>query len=286
MVTTLDYGVKWSTVIAAISYVLKLSTETVSRRGIIRYMTDQQQEEEAKALLGRLGTERKELEARLDDLQKETHDAIVDILMARTLGPSEVARQVQYDRQHVARIAKKAGVPPLREATVVSRAKAVVPKESSPAVAVPRRQVTQALRKPAPSISPKVMALPRERIRELVDLAQDHYPDWVDEIEREYPQLRGPDLDLVIVELGHQKGFKIPELAERPDRPVTEEEAAGFAALARSKADAMQLKKLNQDAANAPDGSKNITVMHAALDMELLTHDEVYGPATGEETSG
>jgi hypothetical protein len=249
---------------------------------------DQQQEDEARALLDRLGIERKKLEAKLDDIQKETHDAIVDVLMARTLGPSEVARRVQYDRQHVARIAKKAGVPPLREATVVSRAKASAPKESSPAVAAPRRQVTQTLRKPAPSISPKVLALPRERIKELADLAQDHYPDWVEEIEQEYPQLRGPDLDLVIVELGHRKGFKIPELDEPADRPMTDEEATEFAARARSKADAMQLKKLNQDAANAPEGAKNITVMNTALDMELLTHDEVYGerPVSGEETSG
>lgn len=254
---------------------------------------DQQQEEEARVLLDRLGTERKKLEAKLDDIQKETHDAIVDVLMARTLGPSEVARRVQYDRQHVARIAKKAGVPPLREATVVSRAKASAPKEPSPAIAAPRQQVTQALRKPVPSISPKVLALPRERVKELADLARDHYPDWVEEIQREYPHPRGPDLDLLIVHLGHQKGFKIPELDEpsatdRADRPVTDEEAATFAALARSKADEMQTKKLDQEAAKASDGNKDFAVMHAALDMELLTNDEVYGnrPADSEEKTG
>lgn len=256
-----------------------MSTELAAARGIIDNMTDkEQQEDEARALLDRLGTERKKLEARLDDIQKETHDAIVNVLMDRTLGPSEVARRVQYDRQHVARIAKKAGVPPLREATVISRAKAA--KEPSPAAA-PRQRVTQAVRKPVPSISPKVAALPYERIKELADRAEDHDPDWVAEIEQDYPGLRGPDLDLVIVELGLQKGFKIPDPADPPavesaGRPVTDEEAAEFAARARSKANEMQSKKLDQVAESAAEGSKDFAVMHAGLDMKLLTHDEVY----------
>lgn len=84
-------------------------------------MTDdekKQAEEAAGALLDKLAADRKRLEDRLDAVQKDTHDAIVGILMAQTLGPSEVARRAKYDRQHVARIAKKAGVPPLRKATV------------------------------------------------------------------------------------------------------------------------------------------------------------------------
>lgn len=253
-------------------------------------MTDQHQEDEARALLDRLGVERKKLEARLDDLQKETHDAIVDVLMARTLGPSEVARRVQYDRQHVARIAKKAGVPPLREATVVSRAKANASKEPSPVVAAPRQQVTQALSKPVPNISPKVAALPYERIKDLADRAHSRYPEWVEEIRQEYPHLHERDLDYLVVDAGLQKGFKIPDLVATPavnlaDRPVTEEEAAEFAALARSRADEMQLAKLEQLAGFAAAGSGDFAVMHAGVDMGLLSHDEVYGerPAGSEE---
>lgn len=49
---------------------------------------------------------------------------IVRVLMAKTLGPSEVTRLVPYERQHVGRVAKAAGVPPLREATVVSKTRA------------------------------------------------------------------------------------------------------------------------------------------------------------------
>lgn len=206
-----------------------MSTGLAAKRGIIGYMTDkdQQQEEEARSLLDRLGTERKKLEAKLDDLQKETHDAIVDVLMARTLGPSEVARRVQYDRQHVARIAKKAGVPPLREATVVSRAKATAPKESSPAVAAPRQQVTQALPKPVPTISVEVRRLPLDRVSWLANKAEELGLEWVAEIRREYPHLQGPDLDYVIVDTGHQKGLRIPELDDPAEHPASTEEANG-----------------------------------------------------------
>jgi PHD/YefM family antitoxin component YafN of YafNO toxin-antitoxin module len=166
-------------------------------------------------------------------------------------------------------------------------------KEPRAAIAAPRQQVTQSIRKPVPSISPEVRELPGTRVKELADRLQDRYPEWVEEIERDHPQLRGPDLDLVIVEVGLQKGLKIPDVAESPkaDRPITEEEAAQFAARARSKADEMQLAKLEQLANSAAEGSKDFAVMHAALNMDLLTHDEVYAtaperPAGSEETSG
>ena len=197
---------------------------------------DQQQEEEARGLLDRLGTERKKLEGRLDDIQKETHDAIVNVLMSRTLGPSEVARRVQYDRQHVARIAKKAGVPPLREATVVSRAKASAPKESSPAVAAPRPQVTQALPKPEPidltDISPEVAALSMERVRSLAASAETRQPQWVAEIREEYPDANELRLCYLIVDTGFRQGRKPPELADTPvpdasERPAGSEETSG-----------------------------------------------------------
>jgi hypothetical protein len=60
-------------------------------------------------------------EAELEAVREEINAEIVGILKARTLGPSEVTRLSPYERQHVGRIAKKAGVPPLREATVVSK---------------------------------------------------------------------------------------------------------------------------------------------------------------------
>lgn len=56
--------------------------------------------------------------------RKALNEGIVDVLKARTLGPSEVTRLVPYERQHVGRISKAAGIPPLRERTVVSAKKA------------------------------------------------------------------------------------------------------------------------------------------------------------------
>lgn len=186
------------------------------------------------------------------------------------------------------RRARILGVERKRPPTVGRLTAAPAQADSRPADATPRRQVTHALPKPVPSISPKVRALPSDRIAELADKARERQPEWVEGIQREYPTLRGPDLDDLIVDLGHQKGFKIPELDEPADRPVTCEETAEFAARARSKADGMQSKKLDQVAETAAAGYEDSAVMHAALDMELLTHDEVYGerPAGSEETSG
>ncbi|MFE6868334.1 hypothetical protein ACFVFS_17430 [Kitasatospora sp. NPDC057692] len=56
----------------------------------------------------------------LDTAREALNAGIVEVLKARALGPSEVTRIVPYERQHVGRIAKAGGVPPLRERTVVS----------------------------------------------------------------------------------------------------------------------------------------------------------------------
>jgi len=202
------------------SYGLTVSTDFAAERGIIDGMTTKK-EDEAKALLDRLGTERKELEAKLDDLQKETHDAIVDILMTRTLGPSEVARRVQYDRQHVARIAKKAGVPPLREATVVSRAKATAPKESRPAMATTRQQVTQAVSQhletvPDSVLSPPVAAMSEARVKELAEAAEARHPEWIEQIRQAHPTADELRLHYLVVEAGVRMGFRPRELDAQP----------------------------------------------------------------------
>lgn len=66
-------------------------------------------------------------EEQLEAARKALNEGIVDILRERTLGPSEVTRHVPYERQHVGRIAKAAGIPPLRERTVVSAKRAPAP---------------------------------------------------------------------------------------------------------------------------------------------------------------
>lgn len=60
-------------------------------------------------------------------------------------------------------------------------------------------------------------------------------------------------------------------------RPLTDEEAATLAELARSRADDLQTRKLDQDAAQVGDAYKDFTVVSSAMSMGLLKHDEVYG---------
>jgi hypothetical protein len=84
-------------------------------------MTTPEQQQEARERLTKLATAFTDAEQQLEAARKDLNDGIVDVLTARTLGPSEVTRLVPYERQHVGRIAKTAGVPPLREATVVSK---------------------------------------------------------------------------------------------------------------------------------------------------------------------
>ncbi|HSE05967.1 MAG TPA: hypothetical protein VLK35_17600 [Methylomirabilota bacterium] len=224
--------------------------------------------------------------------RQELTDLVLDALRQPKAEPIDIAKRAEWTPAYVRKLAREKGIeadPSYKARTEKARAR-LLAEASVQTAAAPRQQVTQAVRKPVPGISPKVMALPYDRIKELADRAEDHDPDWVDEIRQDYPHLRGPDLDLVIVELGHQKGFKIKELDEptepKPaDRPVTDEEAAQFAARARSKANEMQSKKLDQIVESAAEGSKDFAVMHAGLDMGLLSHDEVYAVPDHAESS-
>ncbi|MFF7837575.1 hypothetical protein ACFZC6_01875 [Streptomyces ossamyceticus] len=77
----------------------------------------------------------------------------------------------------------------------------------------------------------------------------------------------------------------------REGRPLTDEEAKTLAATAFEQASEMQKLKLQQLTANTTPGYEDFAVVSTALDLGLLTHDEVYAepserPVSGEETSG
>lgn len=78
----------------------------------------------ARDRLTELGSAYEKAEAELEAARNALNEGIVDVLRTRILGPSEVTRLVPYERQHVGRISKAAGIPPLRERTVVSAKKA------------------------------------------------------------------------------------------------------------------------------------------------------------------
>jgi hypothetical protein len=241
-------------------------------------------------------------EAKAKQSRQGLTELVLEALRQPDAAPTDIARRAEWTAAYVRKLARDNDIhadPSYKARTETARARLLAAasleattksKEPSPAAATPRQQVTETLRKPVPSISWKVLALPLDRITWLVDKAETTSPEWVEGIRQEYPHLQGPDLDYLIVDLGHQKGFKIPELDEPPvtnatGRPVTDEEAATFAARARSLASEMQLKKLDQVEEAAADGSKGFAVMHTALDMVLLKLDEVYGerPTVGEE---
>ena len=67
-------------------------------------------------------------------------------------------------------------------------------------------------------------------------------------------------------------------------RPLLEDEAKTFADLARSRATELQIKAFDQAAETASDGLKDYVVIASAMNMGLLTHDEVYG-TTEEPTA-
>lgn len=90
----------------------------------------EKQQQAARDRLAQLSAAYTAAEEQLEEARQALNEGIVDVLMARTLGPSEVTRLVPYERQHVGRIAKAGGVPPLREPTVVSKKQAA--KRQSP----------------------------------------------------------------------------------------------------------------------------------------------------------
>ncbi|MFI1166547.1 hypothetical protein ACH4UM_23825 [Streptomyces sp. NPDC020801] len=93
-------------------------------------MTTEKKKQAARDRLDELGAAYEKAEEEFEAARTALNEGIVEVLRARTLGPSEVTRHVPYERQHVGRISKAAGIPPLREPTVVSAKKAV---EDNPA---------------------------------------------------------------------------------------------------------------------------------------------------------
>ncbi|MGW3821837.1 hypothetical protein ACWEAF_05885 [Streptomyces sp. NPDC005071] len=85
-------------------------------------MTDEERQREQAALeeLDKLTAAYEEAEVVFGGAREALHAAIIKHLMERNTTPGKVSKHSPYDRNHVGRIAKAAGVPPLRERTVRS----------------------------------------------------------------------------------------------------------------------------------------------------------------------
>lgn len=158
--------------------------------------------------------------------RQELTDLVLDALRQPKAEPIDIARRAEWTPAYVRKLAREKGIqadPSYKARTEKARAR-ILAEASMQTAAAPRQQVTQAVRKPVPSISPKVLALPLDRVAWLVNKAETTSPEWVEGIRQEYPHLQGPDLDYLIVDLGHQKGFKIPELDEPAESPESSKE--------------------------------------------------------------
>lgn len=79
-------------------------------------MTDEEQaaQEEAMRELDALTATYRATEEAHEQARQALRSAIINNLMSRTLRPSQVEAHTPYDRVHIGRIAREAGVPPLR----------------------------------------------------------------------------------------------------------------------------------------------------------------------------
>lgn len=68
----------------------------------------------ALAELDKLTAAFRKAEGKVDDARGPLHEAIVKTYAARTLGPGPIAKHTPYDRNHVGRLVKSAGVPLIR----------------------------------------------------------------------------------------------------------------------------------------------------------------------------
>lgn len=163
--------------------------------------------------------------------RKELAALVLEALRDPNAEPIDIARRAEWTPAYVRKLARDNGIeadPSYKARTEKARARLISEASSSPAAAAPRQQVTQSLPKPVPSISAEVRALPHDRVSWLANKAEEMGLDWVAELRREYPHLKGPDLDYVIVDTGHQKGLRIPELdTAAPERPQSSEETTG-----------------------------------------------------------
>lgn len=82
-------------------------------------MTEEEKarEAEATAELDKLTASFKRAERNYNKARDALHEAIVRHLTERNAAPGVVSKHSPYDRNHVGRIAKAAGVPPLRKRT-------------------------------------------------------------------------------------------------------------------------------------------------------------------------
>lgn len=181
--------------------------------------------------------------------RRELTSLVLDALRDPEAKPIDIAKRAEWTPAYVRKLARdndiqadadykarteKARARLLAAASLEAAAK---PKQSRPAIAAPRQQVTQPIPEPEPidlsGISPEVADLSLPRVRQLAASAEARTPEWVAEIREEYPDANELRLCYLIVDTGFRQGRKPPELAEQPtpdaatpERPAFSEETS------------------------------------------------------------
>jgi hypothetical protein len=166
----------------------------------------------------------------LDVVRTEMQGTAVALLQQDGVKQADVARVTGWSREHLRRLKEKAELEALRRRVD----ELSTTKTPRPAVAAPRQQVTQAVPEhvetvPNSVISPPVVAMTVERVKELAEAAEARHPEWIEQIRQAHPTADEHRLYYLIVEAGVRMGFRPRELDAKstPDRPAGSEENTG-----------------------------------------------------------
>jgi hypothetical protein len=154
--------------------------------------------------------------------RKELTNLVLDALREPDSKPIDIAKRAEWTPAYVRKLARESGIQAdadYKARTAKARARLIAEASTSPAVAGPRQQATQA----APvhvetvldaAISPSVAAMAGERVKELAEAAEARHPEWIEEIRQAHPTAGELRLHYLIVEAGVRMGFRPRELDE------------------------------------------------------------------------
>jgi hypothetical protein len=158
----------------------------------------------------------KQATAALDTVRAEMQTTAVTLLQQDGVKQADVARITGWSREHLRRLKEKAELEALRQQV----AELGAARKPRPATS-PRTQVTQAVPEhvetvPDSVISPPVVAMSGERVKELAEAAEARHPEWIEQIRQAHPTADELRLHYLIVEAGVRMGFRPRELDAQP----------------------------------------------------------------------
>lgn len=152
--------------------------------------------------------------------RKELTSLVLDALREPDARPIDIAKRAEWTPAYVRKLARDNDIQAdagYKARTEKARARLIAEASTSPAVATPRQQVTQAVSQyvetvPDSVISPPVAAMSGERVKELAEAAEARHPEWIEQIRQAHPTADELRLHYLVVEAGVRMGFRPREL--------------------------------------------------------------------------